>query len=956
MSFPIPPDEAARLRALRRYDILDSAPEESFDRLARLATRLFGVPVSLVNFVDVERMWSKAQVGLEVCEVRRDLSFCTHALLSDEVLLVEDARADERFASNPFVAGEPGIRFYAGAPLVTPGGHRIGTLCVVDYAPRTPEPRQLAALQDLAAAAVDELELRREVAERRRAETALRAAKKEVEDVLGSIAEGFCALDREWRYTYLNDRFEQITGIPTAELLGRKIWEVFPDLEASTIEHEYRRAVAEQVPVSFEFYFEPLEAWYWIKAYPHKGGLAVYFSDITEQKRAESELRWSEERFRLLAEHTNDLVCLHDAGGRFLYVSPSCRRLLGYEPEELLGQDPYAFFHPDDHVHIRAVQVRLLKGEANPTATYRVRQRSGAYLWVSSNAVLVKDEAGRVVHLVTSSRDIAEQKRAEEALRRINDELETRVAERTANFESVNARLQVELLQREQNERWINQLATLLSHAQEAIWVLEPDGSIVYWNRSAERLYGYEFDECAGRTAQELLGDAEGDQIAPALEAAIADGDWAGELPQRLRDGREVVVESRWTFVRSGEDDPGAILVVSNDITERKALLLRSQRMETLGRLAGGLAHDINNILGPILMSLQMLQVKLTSEQDQRLLRSLEAGTQRGAGLIRQLLSYIRGVEGERTALDAEVLVGEVESILQETLPRSIELSLEAEGDLWPVVGDATQLHQVLMNLCINARDAMLDGGALRLEAANRDVEERDAALHVDARPGRYVVVSVSDTGVGIAPEKLGQIFEPFYTTKGEGKGTGLGLANVASIVKGHGGFLDVQSKPSQGTRFDIYLPASEAGTKIVEEVVVEAPMGGGELVLVVDDNEGLREITCGVLEDCNYQTLGAAHGKEALGLYRQHGPDVRAVITDVMMPEMDGPAMIRALRERGAEVPVIAMSGLNTREDVVKEAGEDVYAFLSKPCRAGALLATLHAALHAAHPPVEAA
>ena len=386
-------------------------------------------------------------------------------------------------------------------------------------------------------------------------------------------------------------------------------------------------------------------------------------------------------------------------------------------------------------------------------------------------------------------------------------------------------------------------------------------------------------------------------------------------------------------------------MIVNTDVTERKVLemqFLRAQRLESLGTLAGGIAHDLNNILGPILMSVQMLQMRPQDERSRKLLRTMERSTQRGADLVRQVLSFARGVKGERVAMPLKPLISELAKILKDTLPRSIQIRLAVANDLWTVEGDVTQLHQVLMNLCLNARDAMTEGGTLTVSASNIAVEEAYARLHVGARAGRYVLLEVADTGAGMSPEVQDKIFEPFFTTKE--KGTGLGLSTALGIITGHGGFINVYSEEGRGTCFKIYLPASvKTTTRVVQQPSTGRQRGRGELVLVVDDERDFRDITRQLLEEHGYRVLAAADGIEALNLFRKHQHEIRVVITDIMMPAMDGRALICTLHKINPAVRIIAASGLSTNENLAETTGVDVSAFLPKPYETTKLLAALN-------------
>jgi nitrogen-specific signal transduction histidine kinase/CheY-like chemotaxis protein len=377
------------------------------------------------------------------------------------------------------------------------------------------------------------------------------------------------------------------------------------------------------------------------------------------------------------------------------------------------------------------------------------------------------------------------------------------------------------------------------------------------------------------------------------------------------------------------------VVGVAEDVTESKNLetqFLRAQRLEAVGTLSGGIAHDLNNILAPVLMVAPMLREKLADPRDAALLDMVEQAAVRGASIIRQLLTFSRGIEGERGPVQVKHLVREMLALMQETFPREIEITGGTAAQLWPVTADATQLHQVLMNLCVNARDAMPSGGKLALAAQNAVVEKGEIAQHPDAPAGQYVLLTVSDTGGGIPAENLARIFEPFFTTKEIGKGTGLGLSTVLGIVKSHGGFVTVYSELQRGTVFKVYLPADLASAASSATAPPVAPRGRQELILIVDDEASIRISMQRMLEAHNYRVLAAANGEEALKHLVFHRDRIKLVFTDLMMPGMNGLELIRALRHLEPHMKIIAASGLHDRERQEELAGLGIHEMLAKP------------------------
>jgi two-component system cell cycle sensor histidine kinase/response regulator CckA len=507
----------------------------------------------------------------------------------------------------------------------------------------------------------------------------------------------------------------------------------------------------------------------------------------------------------------------------------------------------------------------------------------------------------------------------------------------------------LDLTQHKQAEDKIREQAALLNITTDAILVRDLDNKIQYWNTGAEQVYGWNAEEALHQNANQLLYRADVLKQIESVQIALMErGTWQGELYQINKQGKEIIVASRWTLMRNVQGQPKSVLTVNTDITEKKQLenqFLRTQRLESLGTLAGGIAHDLNNILTPVLSTAQLLQLKFPNadEQSQNLLKIVEANTRRGAALVKQVLQFTRGIEGNRESVQVEPLIYEVQQIAEKTFPKSIQVLTDVKPGLWSVSGDATHLHQVLINLVVNARDAMLDGGTLTISAGNLFIDEHYARMNLDASVGAYIELRVKDTGTGMPIEVIDRIFEPFFTTKEIGKGTGLGLSTVRGIVKSHGGFIDVFSKVGKGTEFKVFLPAIEvtAAPQAEPSTLLD---GNSEWILVVDDEIEILATTKAALEAYNYHVLLANDGIEAIALCAQYKDKIDVALIDMMMPSMDGPTTIKTLQKIQPDLKAIAISGFVSNDKLREASG--IKHFIAKPYTIQELLQALQTVL----------
>jgi PAS domain S-box-containing protein len=629
-----------------------------------------------------------------------------------------------------------------------------------------------------------------------------------------------------------------------------------------------------------------------------------------EQRRAEEAMQQSEHKYRHLFESLSESAFLIDTKSRRILDANLCaEKLVGRTRSEILGMNEAQLFPPDksaDYCRRLASTGTRGKGELDEA---EVQSEHGTTIPVRVSLAPIQ-LYGRDLVLALMA-DVTEGKRAE--------------------------------------ERLLEQ-ADIINRAQDAVIICNfQDEDITFWNKGAEELYGWTANEALGRPIDELILADDKDREA-SFECLVSTGEFRGELKQVAKDGQGIIVDCRATLIRSSDGEPRSVLLLNTDVTEQKKLetqLLRAQRLESIGTLASGVAHDLNNVLTPIMMCTDLLRASVTDEASEKNLALIDESARRGAVILKQVLTFARGIEGERVLIKPSHLVEEMVDIARKTFPKSIELISRNSDDLWAIQGDPTQLHQVLLNLAVNARDAMPSGGAVTFAAENFHVDEHYASMTPEAKPGPHVVLRVSDSGTGMSRATIDKIFDPFFTTKEVGKGTGLGLSTARGIVKSHGGFISVYSEIGKGTTFKIFLPAAMNEDDLDKSKAAFAPVqGNGEQILVVDDEPNILRITKMIFEKYNYRVLSANDGPEALALFAQQMGSIGGVLTDIAMPYMDGVSLVRALKKMKSDIPIIASTGQGEQSGMAELQSLGVKSFLTKPYDTEKLLATVKTAM----------
>ena len=758
----------------------------------------------------------------------------------------------------------------------------------------------------------------------------LKATLKELDDLKAALDEHaiVAITDPQGKITYVNDKFCALSKYAREELIGQDHRIINSGHHPKDFIRELWTTIAQGQVWRGEIKNRAKDgSYYWVdttivpflNAQGKPRQYVAIRADITQRKQAEEAL-WASTKEVVdlkaaLDEHA--IVAITDPQGKITYVNDKFCAISKYAREELIGQDHRIInsgYHPREFMRDlwRIIgSGRVWHGEI------KNRAKDGSYYWVDTTLVPFLGPKGKPTQYVAIRADITERKRVEEAN---------------------------------------SLLAAIVDYSQDAIISQNPEGAVLSWNTGAEAIFGYRTEEIIGQPITRLIPkDALPEEETRLLRIRAGDKVAQYETVRLHKDGRRIYVTVTLSPIRDGNGRVVGVSNIARDITERKKLeaqFLRTQRMEAIGTLAGGVAHDLNNLLSPMLMARAILLDAVQGKREKEMLEMVHRAARRASGIVKQLLAFSRGQEGERVPMQVEHLFKEIATFLQETFPREISLTVNVQRRLAPVIADPTQIHQVLMNLCVNARDAMPAGGRMSLSAQNVELSDAEARLNLKARAGPYVIITVADTGAGIPPDIIERIFDPFFTTKDVAHGTGLGLSTVAGIVKAHGGFVTVYSEIGTGTAFNVYLPAGvEDGAAVPDDEQSAIPGGNQELILVVDDELPITTGLDHLLTKHNYRVLTASNGREGLLVYGENQQDIRLVITDTMMPVMGGLQMVRELLRQTPGLKIIATTGLEQeakRQEYVRLGIPDM---MLKPCDPVDLLRAVHLALH---PPVD--
>lgn len=899
--------EAVRLAGLRAYDLLDTPAEQVFDDAVALLSALCETPIALVSLVDEHRQWFKAALGVEARETPRDTSVCSIAIQDAGPFVVNDLSADRRTAGMSLVQGEAHLRFYAGVPLITSDGVALGSLCAIDVAPR---PEGLTAAQTAGLVALGRqvtalIEAR--LARRREAEAlaALDAQREELELATRAARLGrFDFRPQEGRLVW-DDRCRELFGLrpgapvsyETAFLAG-----LHPE-DRERADAAVSAALDPAGSRTFNVEYRTIGIEDRLERHVHAQGLAFFDSgrpvrligtvqDVTADRVAQSTLSVVSERLRLAVRATNDAIWDWDLVADQVLWNEALQTAYGHPPEDT-GPDGAWWLeqiHADDRERVADGIHAVIDGAGHDwTDEYRFRRSDGGYADIRDRGSVIRDVSGRAIRMIGAMLDQTEAKAAQRSLER-----------------------QVEARTRDRDRLW--------RMSDDLMLVARLDGEVTAANPACRALLGRGERGSPGTRFLELVQAEDQPAAAEALSALAESGRTTTRFEARSLDAQGETRWIAWTVV--AED--GFVTAVGRDVTEERARtealarmeeqLRQSQKMEAVGQLTGGIAHDFNNMLTGVIGSLDLLKTQLAQGRHDRANRYIEAATtsaHRAAGLTHRLLAFSRRQSLDIQPVDVAGVIAGMEDLLRRTLGESVALGVELPPDLWPALSDANQLESALLNLSINARDAMPVGGRLTLSAANVLLYDPPAdADYEDAEPGDYVVISVADTGTGMSPEVAAKAFEPFFTTKPIGQGTGLGLSMIYGFMRQTGGRTRIETAPGEGTTVKLYLRRHDGPVAAEPPAAPSAPRtGAGERVMVVEDDPAVRMILAEVLETLGYDMIQAEDGQEAARRLAD-GVEIDLLITDVGLPGLNGRQVADLARERLPHLKVLFVTG----------------------------------------------
>ncbi len=922
----------ARLAALHNTGLLETAADDRLDVFTRLAAQFLDVSTVLISLVDADRQYFKSVACNGVCASvgwnPLESCFCQDVVGTAMPLVIADVQQEPAFA-----ARGSKVRAYAGIPLVTEDGHVLGALCAIDEKPRDWSKRDIGVLTSLSTAVISEIQRRiaaravhdgqlRLIAER----TLAHAVQQQmpVGVVVAEVPSG--------RLVSVNAQMTEIfrtSFTPSPDLHSYNEWVGFREsgTPIAALDWPLARTVLTKEVVRGEeiriLRGDGTDGFIRMSSAPvHDADGDVVAAvaivvDVTEQRKAERTVRTTDERFRFVARATNDVIWDWDIQTNALVWNDSVEHVFGHKQNKIFPEIKwwYDHIHPEDRDRVTAgIHGVLDHGGTSWSDSYRYRRADGTHANVMDRGHVVRDSTGAAIRMIGAMTDVTERSRSEAAIR----------------FQ-----------------------AQLLNAVQQAVVATDPEGIVIFWNAFAENLYGWAAEEAVGKPIQELTPSPflrdHGGEIG---QRGVSGESWTGEYLVQGKSGKAFPALLTTAPVRDERGTVVGYVRVSIDLTERRNLeeqFRQSQKMDAVGRLAGGIAHDFNNLLTVIRLNTEIIMEGFDpTDPRSEDVKQIKSAAERASTLTRQLLAFSRKQILQPRVLDMNSVVASVEPMLRRLIGEDIIIASACAARGY-VVADPGQLEQILVNLVVNARDAMPQGGTISIETLNVELDENYTSEHAPVMPGRYVMLAVGDTGVGMSVDTREHAFDPFFTTKEAGKGTGLGLATVYGIVKQSGGYVWIYSEPGHGTSVKLYFPEVSAATAFqpgeYKPAAVEASRGS-ETILVVEDEPAVRGLTTRILEKQGYRVLSAQHGREAMDIATKEVGNIDLVLTDIVMPGMNGRGLVERLAGIRPRMKSLYMSGY-TDDDIIRRGFiEPSKSFLQKPFTSEALLQTVRKVL----------
>jgi two-component system cell cycle sensor histidine kinase/response regulator CckA len=921
-----------RLAALHNTGLLDTPAEDRLDAFTRLAAQFLGVSTVLISLVDANRQYIKSVASSNgapsVGWHPFDVSFCQDVVRTGLPVVISDVRADPAFADR-----KPKGIAYAGVPLTTNEGYVLGALCAYDDGSREWTERDLSVLTALSAAVMSEIE--RRVASRAVHDVQLRliAERTLAHSVQQQMPVGVVVAEvPSGRLISVNAQMTEIfrtSFTPSPNLHSYNEWVGFREsgTPLAALEWPLARTVITGEAVRGEeiriLRGDGTDGYVRMSSAPVQDATGAVVAavaivvDVTDQRKAERAVRSTDERFRFVARATNDVIWDWDIKTNALVWNDSVEHVFGHRQNKIFPEIQwwYDHIHPEDRERVVAgIHGVMDHGGTSWNDSYRYRRGDGTYANVVDRGYIARDNVGTATRMIGAMTDVTERSRSEAAIR----------------FQ-----------------------AQLLNAVQQAVVATDPEGIVIFWNAFAENLYGWAAEEAVGKPIHELTPSPflrdHGGEIGQRDSGGES---WTGEYLVQGKSGKAFPALLTTAPVRDARGAVVGYVRVSIDLTERRNLeeqFRQSQKMDAVGRLAGGIAHDFNNLLTVIRLNTEII-MEAFDPDDPRSddVKQIRSAAERASTLTKQLLAFSRKQILQPRVLDMNSVVATVEPMLRRLIGEDILIasSCGARGYL---VADPGQLEQILVNLVVNARDAMAEGGTITIETKNVDLDETYTSEHAPVVPGRYVMLSVSDTGVGMSADTREHAFDPFFTTKEAGKGTGLGLATVYGIVKQSGGYVWIYSEPGHGTSVKLYFPEVSAAAAFQQseyKPATKEAARGSETILLVEDEAAVRGLASRILEKQGYRVLSAQHGREAMDIASSEAGKIDLVLTDVVMPGMNGRGLVERLAGIRPTMKSLYMSGY-TDDDIIRRGFiEPSKSFLQKPFTSEALLQTVRKVL----------